>query len=73
MQRKLVLAYLLAWNVVAGQQYSFVRFTIENGLSNNVVYATQCKAGEKFDHNHKRLGLVSKKKISGHLVMAFTT
>ena len=41
MQRKLaVLAFFCAWNVVAAQQYSFVRFTIENGLSNNVVYST---------------------------------
>ena len=41
MQRKLlVLAYLFSWNIIAGQQYSFVRFTIENGLSNNVVYST---------------------------------
>jgi len=41
MQRRLlVLACLFGWNVVASQQYSFVRFMIENGLSNNVVYST---------------------------------
>ena len=41
MQRKLaVLACFFIWDVVAAQQYSFVRVTIENGLSNNVVYST---------------------------------
>jgi hypothetical protein len=30
MQRKLVvLACLFAWNIIAGQQYSFVRFTLK--------------------------------------------
>jgi hypothetical protein len=60
MQRKLtVLASLFIWNAVASQQYSFVRFTIENGLSNNVVYST---------HQDGKL----KKKISGLSAMAFT-
>ena len=47
MQRKLViLACFFVWNAAIAQlaesrgQYSFVRFTIENGLSNNVVYST---------------------------------
>lgn len=41
MQRKLiVLACFFICGAVAAQQYSFVRFTIENGLSNNVVYST---------------------------------
>jgi signal transduction histidine kinase/ligand-binding sensor domain-containing protein len=41
MHRKLIFpACFFIWGVVAAQQYSFVRFTIENGLSNNVVYST---------------------------------
>jgi signal transduction histidine kinase len=41
MQKKnFFIACLFIWNVAAAQQYSFVRFTIENGLSNNVVYST---------------------------------
>ncbi|MFI5130424.1 MAG: two-component regulator propeller domain-containing protein [Chitinophagales bacterium] len=41
MQKKLLfLAYLFIWCKVSGQHYSFARFTIENGLSNNVVYST---------------------------------
>src|SRR5580765_8628076 len=40
MQRKFFFsAYFFIWNAVAAQQYSFARFTIENGLSNNVVYS----------------------------------
>ena len=36
----LLLAYLFIWCNVPAQHYSFARFTIENGLSNNVVYST---------------------------------
>jgi ligand-binding sensor domain-containing protein len=40
MQRKLfILACFFSCNTILGQQYSFERF-IENGLSNNLVYAT---------------------------------
>jgi ligand-binding sensor domain-containing protein len=42
MQRKLFfLAYFFICTTTIAQQYSFVRFTNENGLSNNVVYATR--------------------------------
>ena len=41
MQKKfLFLAYLFIWCKVSAQQYPFASFTIEDGLSNNVVYAT---------------------------------
>lgn len=41
MQRKLLFpACFFIWTAIAAQQYSFTRFTIENGLSNNVVYST---------------------------------
>jgi ligand-binding sensor domain-containing protein len=33
------LAYFFIWTTAAAQQYSFGSFTIEDGLSNNVVYA----------------------------------
>jgi ligand-binding sensor domain-containing protein len=36
----IVFACFFIWGTVAAQQYSFVRFTTENGLSNNVVYST---------------------------------
>jgi len=40
MQKKIFfLACFFIWNTITAQQYSFVRFTIENGLSNNVVYS----------------------------------
>jgi len=42
MQRTIIiLAYFFICADLAAQQYSFVRFTSENGLSNNVVYSTQ--------------------------------
>ncbi|MFL5773308.1 MAG: two-component regulator propeller domain-containing protein [Flavisolibacter sp.] len=42
MPRKfIVTACFFICGAVAAQQYSFERFTIENGLSNNVVYATR--------------------------------
>ena len=41
MQRKpFFLAFFFIWTESAAQQYSFTSFTIEDGLSNNVVYAT---------------------------------
>jgi len=41
MQRKLIfLACFFIHGALSAQEYSFVRFTNENGLSNNVVYAT---------------------------------
>jgi len=42
MQRTvLILAYFFICACTQAQEYSFVRFTTENGLSNNVVYAIQ--------------------------------
>jgi ligand-binding sensor domain-containing protein len=42
MQRILLfLAFFFATVTAFAQQYSFARFTIDNGLSNNVVYATR--------------------------------
>src|SRR5258705_1379647 len=41
MQKKpLFLAYLFIGCVATAQHYSFARFTVDNGLSNNVVYST---------------------------------
>ena len=41
MQRKaFFLAYFFIWTTTVAQQYRFAGFTIEDGLSNNVVYAT---------------------------------
>jgi signal transduction histidine kinase/ligand-binding sensor domain-containing protein len=41
MQRKsFFLAFFFIWTTSTAQQYSFTNFTIEDGLSNNVVYAT---------------------------------
>jgi signal transduction histidine kinase/ligand-binding sensor domain-containing protein len=35
-----LIACFFIWGALAAQQYSFVRFTTGNGLSNNVVYST---------------------------------
>ena len=42
MPRKFIaIACFFVCSALAAQQYSFERFTVENGLSNNVVYATR--------------------------------
>ena len=41
------LAYFFIWTTAVAQQYSFGCFTIEGGLSNNVVCATH-KDGEGY-------------------------
>ena len=39
-EKKSFVAYFFIWTTAAAQQYTFGSFTIEDGLSNNVVYAT---------------------------------